>query len=80
MKRTEVKSSNLKSLGYDEEKHALEVEFQGGRLYTYTAVPKEVYERLMEEQAKVESGDTDASVGHVFVELVKKAGYDFNHA
>jgi hypothetical protein len=82
MNRTSVKSTNLKSLGYDAERRELEVEFQGGRVYVYSGVPKDVYDRLMEEQDKVIAGDSNASVGHVFVELVKKSAeeYDFTRA
>ena len=47
MKRQIVASSNLRSVGYDEATHTLEIEFQNGRVYRYLEVPREVYEGLM---------------------------------
>lgn len=78
MSRITVKSSNLKSIGFDPDKKELEVEFQGGRVYTYSAVPKEVYDALIRENERALSGSTDASVGALFVDLVKKSGYEFS--
>lgn len=47
MERTQVQSSNVNSIGYDEESKTLEVEFHGGGVYQYSDVPKEVYEDFM---------------------------------
>ncbi len=47
MKRQSVESSNLASVGYDEEKQILEVQFKHGGVYQYFEVPKNVYEELM---------------------------------
>ena len=47
MKRQAVDSSNLASVGYDEENEILEVEFNHGGVYQYYDVPKEEYEALM---------------------------------
>jgi len=47
MKRTKVESSNLASIGYDEENEILEIEFNHGGIYQYFDVPKEEYEALM---------------------------------
>lgn len=81
MKRTKVKSTNLASIGFDEDKRELEVEFQGGRVYTYSAVPKEVFDALMEENDKANAGNTDASVGRLFINLVKmNDAYEFGKA
>jgi hypothetical protein len=52
MERTAVKSSNIKSLGYDETTQKLEVEFKAGGLYQYAAVPKGLYERFMSAPSK----------------------------
>lgn len=71
MTRTQVKSSNLKSIGFDEDKKELEVEFQGGRVYTYSGVPKDVYDVLMHENDRANAGDKEASVGRLFINLVK---------
>lgn len=46
--REPVVSSNLKSIGYDEESETLEVEFQTDSVYRYFGVPVEVYQELMD--------------------------------
>lgn len=46
MERQSVNSSNLISVGYDEDSSILEVEFKGG-VYRYYNVPSFEYERLM---------------------------------
>lgn len=67
MKRTNVESSNLKSVGYDEENEILEIEFKHGGIYQYYDVSKDVYDGLM-------SAD---SHGKYFDRNVKKAGYRY---
>jgi hypothetical protein len=52
MERTPVTSSNLASVGYDEDSQSLEVEFKGGALYTYTGVPQSEYEGLINADSK----------------------------
>jgi len=47
-----VSSSNIASIGYDEETHQLKVEFIGGRVYTYYEVSREVYQELMASESK----------------------------
>ncbi|GGQ33781.1 KTSC domain-containing protein [Shewanella litoralis] len=51
MERTPVDSSNLVSVGYDEDTSTLEVEFNSG-LYQYFDVPVHVYEELMNSDSK----------------------------
>ena len=51
MKRIPVKSSDLKSVGYDEKTTLLEVEFNSGKIYQYSRVPKAVYLELMNAQS-----------------------------
>lgn len=52
MKREKVKSSNVFSIGYDETKKILEVEFNGGGIYQYTPIPKHTYAKLMKAESK----------------------------
>ena len=47
MKREDVDSSMLASVGYDEKTKTLEVEFNHGGVYKYRKVSKKVYEELM---------------------------------
>ncbi len=52
MRREQVTSSNLKSVGYDRAQRLLEIEFQNGRVYRYHGVPPEEYEALMQADSK----------------------------
>lgn len=47
MKRRKVKSSNIKSIGYDIDEKLLEVEFHTGAIYRYDNVPNRTYTNLM---------------------------------
>ena len=47
MIRQPVESSNLRSVGYDEESRTLEIEFHSGAVYQYYDVPSEVYQELL---------------------------------
>lgn len=48
MNREPVKSSNLKSVGYDHDRRLLEIEFINGAVYEYKGVPSEIYVQFME--------------------------------
>lgn len=52
MERTEVESSNIKSMGYAEFEQILELEFNNEAVYQYSGVPKEVYENLVSSESK----------------------------
>ncbi len=47
MNRIPVRSSNIRSIGYDEENLVLEIEFLDHALYEYYAVPPDVHAGLM---------------------------------
>ncbi len=47
MQRTEVNSSNVKEIGYDEKTGILEVLFGTGNVYQYFNVPEMVYKNLV---------------------------------
>ena len=47
MEREKVKSSNLESVGYDEDKSLLEVEFKDGAVYQYSGVSSELHKQLI---------------------------------
>ncbi|MBD3329520.1 KTSC domain-containing protein [Candidatus Dojkabacteria bacterium] len=47
MQRVKVQSSNLASVGYDENSNTLEIEFHSSGIYQYFNVPKNVYDGLM---------------------------------
>jgi len=50
--RIPVESSNITSIGYDEDSGTLEVEFHGGAVYQYFDVPFAVYDGLMEADSQ----------------------------
>lgn len=47
MKREQVKSSNLASIGYDADSEILEIEFKHGGIYQYSNLPFDVYDELI---------------------------------
>ena len=56
MKRKAVKSSMIRSIGYDPKKKLLEVEFMSrgvpGSIYHYFNIPKETHNELMKAKSK----------------------------
>jgi uncharacterized protein len=50
--RTPVDSSNISSIGFDENSNTLEVEFHSGAVYQYFDVPLSVYQGIMESGSK----------------------------
>lgn len=50
--RTPVESTDLASVGYDERRHVLEIEFRSGGIYRYAEVPKETFSGLMASESK----------------------------
>ena len=48
MRRMKVDSSAVRSVGYDEERRTLEVEFENGGVYRYADVPPEEVVALLE--------------------------------
>lgn len=47
MEREPVSSSNLASVGYDENTETLEIEFSSGSVYEYRNVPPGIFSELM---------------------------------
>ena len=52
MERLPVKSSNIKSIGYDIVTKTLEIEFTTGGVYRYNEVPEEVYNKMSISESK----------------------------
>ena len=63
MDRTSVSSSNIESVGYEENSETLEVEFKNQSIYQYYNVPLFMHEQLMQA----------ASVGTFFNANIKNA-------
>jgi hypothetical protein len=49
MNRIPVESSNLRSVGYED--NILEIEFQDGGVYQYFDVPKPIYDGLIQAES-----------------------------
>jgi len=47
MERMRIKSSYLRSIGYNESMKILEIEFHHGGIYQYFGVPNKIYDSLM---------------------------------
>lgn len=65
VQRVPVTSTNLQSVGYDEELRILTIEFRNGSIYAYADVPADVHAELM--RAK--------SHGKYFHGRIRDAGY-----
>lgn len=65
--RTPVRSSALRSVGYDQEQRVLEIQFTNGAVYQYFDVPAEVYSGLMAAE----------SHGWYFNRHIRNAGYRY---
>ncbi len=67
MNRTQISSSNLRSVGYDQPTSTLEVEFRHGGIYQYFDVPTARYAGLMSAH----------SHGSYFYQFIKNGGYSY---
>ena len=67
MKRVSVQSSNICSIGYDENQSILQVEFNNGSIYNYYNVPRVIYSELINAE----------SHGRYLDKHVKKAGFRY---
>ncbi len=52
MKRINVISSSIISVGYDSNAHVLEIEFPAGTVYDYLDVPPAEYDNLLHAESK----------------------------
>ena len=52
MIREEVKSTNIRSIGYEHESNTLEIEFHSGGIYQYFNVPQASYNGLMSASSR----------------------------
>ena len=52
MRRREVESSNIKSIGHSYPRRLLEIEFKDGNIYRYKGVNHKTYRALMNAESK----------------------------
>jgi hypothetical protein len=67
MERQHVSSSNLRSVGYDQDSSTLEIEFNNGGIYQYLSVPVHIHTGLMTANSK----------GSYFDSHIKKGPFRF---
>ena len=67
MNRIPVQSTNLASVGYEQETSTIEIEFVNGGIYQYYGVPVDIYEGLMAAGSK----------GTFFHQNIRTAGYSY---
>lgn len=67
MERQHVSSSNIASIGYDQDNMVLEIEFLSGAIYQYYDVPQSIYEGLIAAD----------SHGKYLAAYIKKGGYRY---
>ncbi len=68
MERISVESTNLASVGYDEDSSTLEIEFLNGGIYQYNGVPTEIHEGLINAGSK----------GQYFHQNIRNSGYPYS--
>ena len=67
IRRVPVSSSAIRSVGYDGERHVLEIEFDNGAVYDYCDVPADVHRGLMAAD----------SHGRYFHQHIRSNGYRY---
>jgi DnaJ-class molecular chaperone len=55
--RVDVKSSNIKSVGYDKDNNLLQIEFRNGYIYEYFNIPKGIFIGLLDAESKGRFGN-----------------------
>lgn len=69
MDRISVRSSNIRSVGFDASSSTLEVEFESGSVYQYFDVPKDVYEDFMNASSLGKFSQKDIKGKYRFVQV-----------
>lgn len=72
IRRTQVDSSAITSVGYSKRQHALEIEFRNGAIYRYLDVPPKIYRDLVAAPSK--ASYYDANIRHHFQSVHVKRG------
>ena len=69
MERTPVSSSNIASVGYDEDNQILEIEFNDGSIYQYSGVPSSEHDGIMNADSKGKYLHANIKKRYSFVKL-----------
>ena len=69
MDRISVKSSNIRSIGYDVDSSMLEIEFNSGSIYQYSGVPEHEYNGLLNASSKGRYLNTHIKDHYAYVQV-----------
>lgn len=69
MERTPVSSSNVASIGYNEDSQTLEIEFNDGSVYQYFDVPSSEHDGIMSADSKGKYLNANIKKRYSFVKL-----------
>ena len=69
MERTPVSSSDIASIGYDEDSQILEIEFNNGSVYQYSSVPTGEHDGIMNAGSKGKYFHANIKNRYSFVKL-----------
>jgi hypothetical protein len=69
VERTPVSSSNIASIGYDEDNQILEIEFNDGSVYQYSGVPSSEHDGIMNADSKGKYLHANIKKRYSFVKL-----------
>ncbi len=69
MERTPVTSTDILSIGYDQDQEILEIEFIRGAVYQYSGVPIGVYEGILTADSKGKFFHANIKNAYAFVKL-----------
>jgi hypothetical protein len=70
MRRQRVRSSSIRTVGYDDETNTLELRYAGGKVYHYLDVPKEVFVDLLAAPSIGAFVNTDIKPNFDYVQVV----------
>ena len=66
---TDVTSSQLSKIGYDEETQEAQVRFSNGSLYSYKSVPKEVVDGIVDAKSVGRAFNNSLKYGFEYTKL-----------
>ena len=72
MERQEVASTTMRSVGYDQAKQVLEIEFQSGVIYQYLDIAPAIYKELVEAESKGRYFNSEIRDAYEFVRVDRR--------
>lgn len=78
MKRHEVESSNIKSIGHSFPRRLLEIEFNDGNIYRYKGVNHKTYRALMNAESKGREFHKNIKYSYPYKKYKDKEGNKLN--